>query len=126
MAPFKKSNPPGQREASDAGLIEEVARSIRDFNCRDLGSNPMTDEDAEHHNKLSRIISGLDQNDAKDRYEIEGEDNRISSPNSATSSVAPSEKKIIHWEDGDKDNPYNWSSVRTDLFSKCSWKRADL
>jgi hypothetical protein len=81
--------------------------------------SPTTDENLEHQNKLSRIISGLDQDDAKERYEVEAEDNKISSsPNSAASSVVPPEKKIIHWEDGDEANPYNWSSVRINLLSR--------
>ena len=113
MAPFiNKSNLPREREASDAGLIEEAPRPIREFNCRDLGINPVTEPEAEQQSKLSRIISGIDQKDTTDRYEVEAEDNKISIPNSAASSVTPAEKKIIHWEDGDPDNPYNWSSVR--------------
>jgi hypothetical protein len=44
MAPFpKKTNPPKERETSDAGLVEEALRPIREFNCRDLGTNPMTE-----------------------------------------------------------------------------------
>jgi hypothetical protein len=80
---------------------------------------PMTDDDTEHQSKLSRIISGIDQADAQDRYEIEAEDNNISCPDSAASSVTPPEKKIIHWEAGDPANPYNWSSVR--LTNESSW-----
>jgi hypothetical protein len=123
MAAFtKKSNGTAltERETNDAGLIEEMEAPfpISEFNCRDLGpkqtTNSMTDGLAEHQNKLSRIISGLDENDAKVRYEVERADNRISLPNSAASSInTPEQKKVIHWEDGDKENPYNWSSVRS-------------
>lgn len=120
MAPsIKKTNPPRKREASDAGLIQEAPRPIRKFNCRDLGTNPTTNDNAEHQNKVSRIISGIDNADTKERYEVEVEDNKISSPNSAASSVTPPEKKIIHWQNGDPANPYNWSSVYLTPLSKC-------
>ena len=111
MAPFMNANPPGEGEASDTGLIDEAPRP--QVNCRDLGTKPMTEGDKDRRNDgLSRIISGLDESDAKMRYTVEMEDNNISSPKSAASSVNPPEKKIIHWEDGDPENPYNWSSVR--------------
>lgn len=66
-----------------------------------------------HESRLSQIISGIDQDDATEAYQVEGEDNKISSsPNSSTSSVNTPPSKIISWEDGDPENPYNWSFVR--------------
>jgi len=70
----------------------------------------LTKED-NHLNNLSRMVSGIDEADAKERYQTDTQDNRISRPNSSAESVASPEKKTIHWEDGDPENPYNWSSV---------------
>lgn len=67
---------------------------------------------AQHENALSRIVSGIDQDDAKRRYDLEAKDNQISLPNSSASSVSGSRKKVIHWEENDPENPYNWSPVR--------------
>jgi hypothetical protein len=64
---------------------------------------------------LVKIISGIDQADASSRYEVEKHDNKGQSPTSSTSSVEVPEKKIIHWENGDPENPHNWSFVRLEL-----------
>lgn len=71
-----------------------------------------SNEDIERHtNRLSRIVSGIDYEDAKRRYEIEAQDNQISLPHSSASSVLGSRKQVTHWEEDDPENPYNWSSV---------------
>jgi hypothetical protein len=62
--------------------------------------------------RLSRIVSGINRQDAQERYDLEAKDNKASFPNSSASSVKASKKKVIHWEEEDPDNPYNWSSVR--------------
>lgn len=63
-------------------------------------------------NILSRIVSGIDSQDATDRYNLEKADNKPQSfPNSSVSSVT-GQRKVISWEDGDPENPYNFSSVR--------------
>ena len=116
MAPYDKNiTPPSDREASTAGLIEEE-RASRESECRDLGLNrrSATDENTGQEHKLSRIVSGIDQEDATEAYRLDEEDNKAPSlPNSSTSSVnTPPPKKIISWEDEDPENPYNWSSVR--------------
>lgn len=117
MAPhIRRPDLPGEREVSGTGLSEEAPQP--ELNCRDLGTKPMTDGDTEHQNRRSRRISGLDQSDANNRYEVEAEVINISSPNSAASSVTPSEKKIIQWKDGDPENPYNWSTVRLEYSRK--------
>lgn len=36
----------------------------------------------------------------------------MSLPHSSASSVLGTRKNVIHWEEDDPDNPYNWSSVR--------------
>jgi hypothetical protein len=47
-----------------------------------------------------------------DRYDLEEADNKIQSlPNSSASSVEELHRKVISWEDGDPENPYNWSAV---------------
>lgn len=61
---------------------------------------------------MERIISGIDQEDAKARYQVEEGDNNTQSPNSSTASV-DTPRKVISWEDGDPECPYNWSTVRT-------------
>ncbi|KAG0648840.1 Polyamine transporter 3 [Hyphodiscus hymeniophilus] len=66
----------------------------------------------QHRNKLSRTISGLDEDDARNRYEVEAEDNKVSLLDSAASSITAGQKEVIHWEDGDPANPYNWSSKK--------------
>ncbi|RAL59811.1 hypothetical protein DID88_000440 [Monilinia fructigena] len=65
----------------------------------------------QHENSLSRIVSGIDQDDAQRRYDLETKDNQISLPNSSASSVSGSRQKVIHWEENDPENPYNWSPV---------------
>jgi hypothetical protein len=69
------------------------------------------DRTSEPQNFLSRIVSGIDQADPAERYDVEEADNKVpSSPNSSASSVNLP-RKIISWKDGDPENPYNWSSV---------------
>ncbi|KAG4034582.1 hypothetical protein MFRU_003g05390 [Monilinia fructicola] len=75
--------------------------------AKETGQTPR----AQHENALSRIVSGIDQDDAKRRYDLEAKDNQISLPNSSASSVSGSRKKVIHWEENDPENPYNWSPV---------------
>lgn len=59
---------------------------------------------------LSRIISQLDEEDATKRYDVEGEDNKVTLPETDTSNNNPP-RKIISWEDGDPENPFNWPVV---------------
>ena len=67
--------------------------------------------------RLSRIVSGIDQSDAEERYNVEAGDNKITSlPDSSATSVDSTRRKIISWERNDPENPYNWSSVRSDNF----------
>ncbi|RDW85896.1 MFS general substrate transporter-10 [Coleophoma crateriformis] len=89
MAPYDRSgSSPGDRQSSIAGLIEPP-------------------QPAHYESRLSRIISGLDEADATRQYEIEARDNKIESlPNSHVSSIT--DKKVIHWEDEDPENPVNW------------------
>ncbi|KAM3067349.1 hypothetical protein ACMFMF_009841 [Clarireedia jacksonii] len=61
--------------------------------------------------RLSRIVSGIDRQDAQERYDLEAKDNKAAFPDSSASSFKVSQKKVIHWEEGDPDNPYNWSSA---------------
>ncbi|KAH8667932.1 major facilitator superfamily domain-containing protein [Tricladium varicosporioides] len=65
-------------------------------------------------NGLTKIISGIDRADADVRCDIEVEDNKIPSiQGSSTSSIDDtSGRKVISWEDGDLQNPYNWSSAK--------------
>ena len=104
--PPAKSQIVGHGRRGDAGSAEEAPLPFREFNCRNSDMNPAIDESA-FRNKLSRIVSALDQHDAKDRYEVETEDNRISSPIPAALTVTSMHSKIIHWEEGDQGNSYN-------------------
>ncbi|KAL2075918.1 hypothetical protein VTL71DRAFT_861 [Oculimacula yallundae] len=81
------------REASDAGLI-----------------NPPHSQQS--RNALSRVVSGIDEADAGRRYDLEEADNKFSQPDSYSSSIAPTDRKVISWDDGDPENPYNWSKGR--------------
>ncbi|KAJ8068549.1 hypothetical protein OCU04_002265 [Sclerotinia nivalis] len=65
-----------------------------------------------HESRLSRIVSRIDHDDAEIRYDIEGKGNQISLPDSSASSILGSRKKVVHWEEDDPGNPYNWSSAR--------------
>lgn len=62
-------------------------------------------------NVLSRVVSGIDEADAIRRYDLEEADNKYSLPDSYSSSISPAERKVISWQDGDPENPYNWSKV---------------
>jgi hypothetical protein len=97
------------REASDAGLVETPPSSSQ--SNQQPQQNFTVDRTPETQNSLSRIVSGIDQADARERYNVEEADSKIpSSPNSSASSVNLP-RKIISWKDGDPENPYNWSSV---------------
>jgi hypothetical protein len=60
-----------------------------------------------------RVVSRIDEQDAAERYEVEYEDNKVPRPirSVALSVDSPPPRKIIAWEDGDPENPYNWSRV---------------
>ncbi|RDL35471.1 uncharacterized protein BP5553_07402 [Venustampulla echinocandica] len=93
-----------------AGSAESKALS-QEEKCRDVGQScPRTSGPI---SRLSSMISSIDESDAEHRYAIEVEDNRIPSlPASSTSSVTSSHRKVISWEDGDPENPYNWSTTK--------------
>ncbi|TGO63769.1 hypothetical protein BOTNAR_0096g00050 [Botryotinia narcissicola] len=63
-----------------------------------------------HQSRLSRMVSGVDHEDAKRRYDLEARDSYMSLPHSSASSVLGTRKNVIHWAEDDPDNPYNWSS----------------
>ncbi|KAK0121699.1 hypothetical protein ONS95_009984 [Cadophora gregata] len=81
------------REASDVGLIG-------------------TPQSQQSRNALSRVVSGIDEADAGRRYDLEEADNKFSQPDSYSSSIAPTDRKIVSWHDEDPENPYNWSKGR--------------
>ncbi|KAF4635841.1 hypothetical protein G7Y89_g2250 [Cudoniella acicularis] len=95
MVPSSKSTVAAKgRESSDAGLVEKP-------------------QPTQTRNGLMKIISGIDQSDAEQKYQIEAEDNKISSiPVSSNTSVTSPSRIIISWKDGDVENPYNWSSIK--------------
>lgn len=107
---IKKPNPSRGNDSSNAGLTDLPHPTIHRSNCRNLGPRHSS-EDVGHQSRLSRVILGIDEADAASRYEVEAEDNKIQSPNSSTSSVFSPERKVISWNDGDPESPYNWSSV---------------
>jgi Na+/melibiose symporter-like transporter len=59
-------------------------------------------------------LARIDEIEVAERYKMEGEDNTIPLPETeSTIRVdSPSPRKFISWEDGDSENPYNWSTVR--------------
>jgi hypothetical protein len=62
-------------------------------------------------NRLSRIVTGIDSKDATERYNLEEADNKLPClPNLSVESATVT-RKVISWEDGDLENPYNFSSV---------------
>ncbi|KAM0149820.1 hypothetical protein ACHAQE_003896 [Botrytis cinerea] len=63
-----------------------------------------------HQSRLSQKVSEIDHDDAKRRYDLEARDNHMSLPDSSASSVLGTRKNVIHWEEDDPENPYNWSS----------------
>lgn len=76
-----------------------------------LTSNRYTD----HQNALQRIVSGIDLADARERYQLETDDNKPSNfdPNSSSSSVKSTDKRQVSFVEGDPENPFNWSNVST-------------
>jgi hypothetical protein len=97
------------REASDAGLIQTPPSSSESRQPRE-NFNSMLTKNSGPQNFLSRVVSGIDQADAAERYDLEEADNKVQSPNSSVSSVSLP-RQIISWKDGDPENPYNWSTV---------------
>ena len=63
--------------------------------------------------RLSRIVSGIDEEDATSRYREEEADNHIPEDSHGSASSSIDERTIVAWEPNDPENPYNWSSVRT-------------
>jgi hypothetical protein len=61
-------------------------------------------------NKLSRIISQLDEVDATERYAVNGADNRMA-PQDGSRIVDGPPRKVISWDEDDPENPYNWPIV---------------
>jgi hypothetical protein len=98
---------PRDRQTSDAGLIETPPSSSE---SRQPWKHFNVEQNSEPRNFLSRIVSGIGQADATERYDLEGADNKVQSPNSSVSSVSLP-RKIISWKDGDPENPYNWPTV---------------
>lgn len=100
--PTKKDRPTGRASlVSTSPNLWRKAQVNKKFN-------------AEEGNKLMQVVTRIDERDAAGRYEVEFEDNKVPRPNKGVArsvdSAAP--KKIIAWEDGDPENPYNWSRVR--------------
>lgn len=62
--------------------------------------------------RLRRVISQIDEEDARSRYREEGADNNVVEDSPATSSQEE-ERKFVAWEANDPENPYNWSKVST-------------
>ncbi|OLN86746.1 Polyamine transporter 3 [Colletotrichum chlorophyti] len=63
---------------------------------------------------LTETVRRIDEDDARIRYESRGEeqgveDEKHTSPNSSSDEDGPT---IISWEDGDPENPYNWSQTK--------------
>jgi hypothetical protein len=107
MAP--SSNSGYTPRSSDVTLIDE-SQPPRELHATSL--YPVVSlQDSDHQSRLNRIISGIDESDADDRYNIKAGDNKITSlPDSSTTSM-DSTRRIISWEKDDPENPYNWSSV---------------
>ncbi|TVY56401.1 Citrinin biosynthesis cluster MFS transporter mrr1 [Lachnellula cervina] len=85
-----------------------ASHAQQDHQSRDVESQL-----AQPHNRLSRVVSGIDQSDAEDRYHLEAADNKITSlPTSDATSVASTQRRIISWERNDSENPFNWSPGR--------------
>lgn len=62
--------------------------------------------------RLSRIVSGIDEEDATSRYREEEADNHIPGGSRGSASSSIDERIIIAWAPNDPENPYNWSNVR--------------
>jgi len=63
----------------------------------------------------TQIVSQTNEQDAVARYDVECEDNKI--PQSGTNRLESAEaslssRKVVSWEDGDPENPYNWSRTK--------------
>jgi hypothetical protein len=58
-------------------------------------------------------LARINEIDVAERYKVECEDNTIPLPGTERTNRAdsPPPRKIILWEDGDPENPYNWSLV---------------
>ena len=59
---------------------------------------------------MSRIVSDDDYIDAVQRHQSTAEDNGAAIE-SSNQNLDQSDRKVIHWEPNDPENPYNWSKV---------------
>ncbi|KAF9874510.1 hypothetical protein CkaCkLH20_08073 [Colletotrichum karsti] len=69
-----------------------------------------------HHSSLSGAVKNIDEDDARRRYDSRCEeqglgDEKATSPSPDLSSDED-EKTIVSWEDGDPENPHNWSHTK--------------
>jgi hypothetical protein len=58
---------------------------------------------------LSRLVVEIGEKDAVSRYREEAADHHISFKPSPYSSDDDGEDTIVAWEEGDPENPHNWS-----------------
>ncbi|OBR06774.1 Major facilitator superfamily transporter [Colletotrichum higginsianum IMI 349063] len=67
-----------------------------------------------NRSSLSETVRRIGENEARSRYEARAEEQgldekKTASPNSSSNE---DERTIISWDDGDPENPYNWSNTR--------------
>lgn len=65
----------------------------------------------EENTTVPQIVAKIDEQDTSSVYRIEDRDDELPVSDSSGSSDNSSHKTVIHWDDGDPENPYNWSTV---------------
>ena len=69
---------------------------------------------AGHNIVVPQTTVKSDGEDATMIDQMEERENGLSVPDSRVSCDHTTQKTIIHWDDGDLENPYNWSTVSPD------------
>lgn len=94
---------------------------LEECKCRNLQlvsstfeSNYLQPADDVYNTVSENSLARIRMIDVAERFKMEGEDNTIPLPGkeSTICVASPSPRKFISWEDGDPENPYNWSPVR--------------
>jgi len=96
-------------KSTDDQVVAQANGVRQTLNCPDV----VCSRAIEQNNTQPQAISKIDKRDVSSAYRIDKMDNGVPVPGSSDCSEDSSHKTIIHWDDGDPENPYNWSTVGT-------------
>ncbi|KAL1858146.1 hypothetical protein Daus18300_010027 [Diaporthe australafricana] len=84
------------------------------MSCNDSkeeAGNPGQPRLSRGESRLQRLISEIDDEDARSRYQEEEADNNIAQAGHGSISSGNYDRTIVTFEPNDPENPYNWSTA---------------